>query len=92
MPSSLTESPTFKEPITYAVLSEALNDSNSDLNLSLLADAAEMHTEIHVGADAPEIDLPLPDVLSLLTSLGNGNCILTEEELSSIFFVMEPGG
>lgn len=90
MPSTLTESPTFKEPITYAVLSEALNDSNSDLNLSLLADAAEMHTEI--GADAPEIDLPLPDVLSLLTSLGNGNFILREEELSSIFFVMEPGG
>lgn len=78
MPLSLTESPTFKEPISYAVPSEAFNDSNSDLNLSRLADAAEMHPE--VGADAPEIDLPIPDVLSLLTSLGNGNFILTEEE------------
>lgn len=66
-PSISSESPTFKEPISYAVPSEALNDSNSDLNLSLLADAAEMHPE--VGADAPEIDIPLPDVLSLLTSL-----------------------
>lgn len=78
MPPSLTESPTFKEPISYAVPSEAFDDSNSDPNLSLLADAAEMHPE--VGADAPEIDLPTPDVLSLLTSLGNGNFILTEEE------------
>lgn len=78
MPPSLTESPTVKEPISYAVPSEAFNDSNSVLNLSLLANAAEMHPEVSAGA--PEIDLPIPDVLSLLTTLGNGNFILTEEE------------
>ncbi|XP_061195392.1 uncharacterized protein LOC133203632 [Saccostrea echinata] len=66
------------EPIIPTSTPVSLEDSNSDLNLSLLADAAAIHPE--VGADAPDIGIPLPDVLSLLTSLGNGNLVLKEED------------